>query len=498
MASSHRQILRSSSIVGGASLVNLTLGLVRMKAAALILGPAGVGIIGLMQNLVTTGAAVAGMGVGGAANFQLAAGRAERGDEGEGIVRRALYWATLFLALAGAAVTWAAREPIARLAPGDQSYAGAVGWLAIGVALTVALNSQNALLAGLRRIGDLGRVALISGLLATLVALISLLWLGGGAILIFVLCFPLANVVVAVFYTSRLPRPASGNTPLSALGAQWRELVSLGFAMMISGLIVAVGQLIVRSLIKQRLGLVELGLFQAAWTLSMTYVVLVLQAMGADYYPRLSAAIKDREIANRLVNEQTEVVLLLAGPVLLVILGGAPWILHLIYSSEFRGAAALLRWQVLGDLLMVTSWPTAFILIAAGDGRTYAGIQLLAILVFVGLTWLLLPALGVEASGVAFLGMYAVYFPAVYWAARRRSGFRLQPGNIRLLAYLAAASVVIFLGAMASPVAAFALALLIAVAMLALAARRLEEALPAPIASLVAATRRKLPGQPPN
>ena len=492
MASSHRQILRSSSIIGGASLVNLLLGLVRMKAAALILGPAGVGVIGLMQNLVTTGAAVAGMGVGGAANVQLAAERAEHGDEGENTVRRALFWATLVLAFAGAAVTWTAREPIARLALGDQSYAGAVGWLATGVALTVALNSQNALLTGLRRIGDLGRVTLISGLLATAVALISLFWLGSGAILIFVLCFPLANVVVAAFYTSRLPRPASGNPPLSALNAQWRKLVSLGFAMMISGLIVALGQLIVRSLIKQRLGLVELGLFQAAWTLSMTYVVLVLQAMGADYYPRLSAAMKDRETANRLVNEQTEVVLLLAGPVLLVILGGAPWILHLIYSSEFRGAAALLRWQVLGDLLMVASWPTSFILIAAGDGRTYAGIQLLAISVFVGLTWLLLPTLGVEASGVAFLGMYAAYFPAVYWAARRRSSFKLQPGNVRLLAYLTVASVVIFLGAMTSPFAAFVLALLVAALMLILAARRLEEALPAPIVSLVAATRRKI------
>ncbi|HMI41519.1 MAG TPA: O-antigen translocase [Sphingomicrobium sp.] len=492
MASSHRQILRSSSIVGGASLVNLLLGLVRMKAAALILGPAGVGIIGLMQNLVTTGATVAGMGVGGAANVQLAAGRAERGDEGEGGVRRALYWATLVLAFAGAAATWAVREPIARLALGDQSYAGAVGWLAVGVALTVALNSQNALFTGLRRIGDLGRVTLISGVLATAAALISLFWLGSGAILFFVLCFPLANVVVASFYIARLPRPASDNPPLSALRAQWRKLVSLGFAMMISGLIVAAGQLVVRSLIKQRLGLVELGLFQAAWTLSMTYVVLVLQAMGADYYPRLSAAMKDRETANRLVNEQTEVVLLLAGPVLLVILGGAPWILHLIYSSEFRDAAALLRWQVLGDLLMVASWPTSFILIAAGDGRTYAAIQLFAILVFVGLTWLLLPALGVEASGVAFLGMYAAYFPAVTWAARRRSGFHLQPGNVRLLAYLAAASAAIFLAAIASPVAAFGLALLIAALMLMLAARRLEEALPAPIASLVAATRRKV------
>jgi len=492
MASSHRQILRSSSIVGGASLLSLMLGLVRMKAAALILGPAGVGLIGLFQNLVTTCASVAGMGIGGAANVQLAAKQAELGDGGELLVRRALFFATLFLALAGAAATWAARVPIARLALGDEDYSGAVGWLAVGVALTVALNSQNALLTGLRRIGDLGRVTIISAVLATAAALAGLIWLGSGAILLFVIAFPLANVVVAAVYTLKVRRPISSDPTLAQLGAQWRELVSLGFAMMVSGLIVAAGQLIVRGLISQRLGLVELGQFQAAWTISMTYVVLILQAMAADYYPRLSAAMKDRETANRLVNEQTEVVLLFAGPVLLVILGAAPWILHLIYSSEFREAAALLRWQVLGDLLMVASWPTSFILIAAGSGRMFVATQFLAIAVFVALTWLLLPVMGVEASGLAFLGMYVAYFPVVYWAAYRHRGLRLWPRNMFLLGYLTTASAAVFLASMVSPIVGITLAAMSAAVTLALAAHRLEDALPAPIAAGVASVRRSI------
>lgn len=490
MTSSHRQILRSSSIVGAASLVNVLLGLVRMKAAALVLGPAGVGLIGLLQNLMSTGSSVAGMGVGGAANLQLAANRAEHGDDGEAIVRRALFWATIALAIAGAALMWAARKPIARVALGDETMAAAVGWLAIGVALTVALNSQNALLTGLRRIGDVARVTTISGIAATAAAIAALYGLRTDAILLFVLAFPLATFLTSAWYVSRLPRPVASPAPISTLIAQWRKLATVGFAMMVGVMIILLGQLIVRGLIKERLGLVELGLFQAAWTISMTYVLLILNAMGADYYPRLSAAMTDRDTANRLVNEQTEVVLLLAGPLLLVILGGAPWILHLIYSSEFRDAAAVLRWQVLGDLLKIASWPTGFVLLAAGDGGMFVATELLAMTVFVGLTWALLPVMGVEASGLAFLGMYAAYFPAVYWAARRRSGLRLKANNVRLFIYLAAAAAAIFLCTLASPVAGFALALVAAAAMLALAVRRLEDAMPAPIASLVAAARK--------
>ena len=57
--SSYRTILRSSAIVGGAQVVNILSGLLKMKAAAILLGPAGVGLVGLYQNLMQTAGSVA-------------------------------------------------------------------------------------------------------------------------------------------------------------------------------------------------------------------------------------------------------------------------------------------------------------------------------------------------------------------------------------------------------------------------------------------------------
>ena len=56
------------------------------------------------------------------------------------------------------------------------------------------------------------------------------------------------------------------------------------------------------------------GCYQAAWGLGGYYVGFILQAMGADFYPRLTAVASDHVECNRLVNEQAEVGLLLAGP----------------------------------------------------------------------------------------------------------------------------------------------------------------------------------------
>ena len=433
---SYGQILRSSYIVGGASVLNIVIGLVRTKAAALLLGPSGIGLIGLFQNLMGMASTVSGLGFGTAGTRQIAEARGRNDVEAIAAARRALFWGTMGLAGIGASVLWVFRSAIAETVLGDARLAGEVGWLALGVSLTVAAGSQGALLTGLRRIGDIARVSVLSALFSTLLG-VGALWIWGrDALLFFVLAAPLASFVFGHIFVARLPKLLQPATPLSELMEQWRLLASLGAAFMVAGLATTVGQLIVRSLIQHELGAEALGYFQAAWTISMIYIGFVLTAMGKDYYPRLTAAIHDPAVANRLVNEQSEVALLLAAPVLLAMLGLAPWVVDLLYSTEFSASTSVLRWQILGDVLKVASWPLGFILLASGDGRTFMLTQSVAMAIFVGVTWTSLPFMGVEATGVAFLAMYAVLLPINKALARRKTGFRWDERVSRYLLVL--------------------------------------------------------------
>jgi PST family polysaccharide transporter len=99
------------------------------------------------------------------------------------------------------------------------------------------------------------------------------------------------------------------------------------------------------------------GCFQAAWAISMTYVGFVLGEMAADYLPRLTEPIHDRERAKSLVNEQNELALLFAAPASLAMLMLAPWLIELLYVKGITPAAELLRWQVMGDLFKFVGWP---------------------------------------------------------------------------------------------------------------------------------------------
>ena len=424
---SYRQILRSTSIIGGASVINILVGLVRIKVAAVLLGPAGVGLIGLFTSLAGTASAVAGLGFGNVGTRQIVMAAGHNDAAALAAARRALFWGTLALAVLGAAVFWALRGVLAQRVLGDATLSAEVGWLALAVGLTVAAASQSALLNGMRRIGNLARVSVWSGLLSTVLGVGALLLWGRDGLIAFVLVGPLASFVLGHVYVARLPKVMAPRTPLPDLARQWGMLAKLGAAFMVAGLAGTLGQLLVRALVQRELGSDALGYFQAAATISMTYIGFVLGAMGTDYYPRLAAAIHDHAAVNRLVNEQTEVALLLAGPIFLAMIGLAPWVIELLYASSFHPAAQVLRWQVLGDVLKVCSWPLGFIILAAGDGRTFMLTESVAVAVFVLLTWVLLPFLGVVATGLAFVGMYLVLLPIVYWLARFRTGFRWTP-----------------------------------------------------------------------
>lgn len=452
---SYRQILCSSSVIGGASVINILVGLVRTKVAAVLLGPAGVGLIGLLQSLIATASTVSALGLGNVGTRQIAEAAGRSDGAGVAIARRALFWGTAVLALLGALAFWALRNVLALRVLDDVSRAPDLGWLAIGVALAVASGSQAALLNGLRKIGDLARISIGSALFSTVLGVGALLMWRERGVLLFVLAAPIATFVLGHWYVAKLGPPGGAATPLSQLASQWRIMARLGVAFMLSGLVATLGQLLVRTLVQRELGAAALGQFQAAWAISMTYIGFVLSAMGTDYYPRLTATIGKHPAANRLVNEQTEVALLLAAPILLIVLGLAPWLIELLYSRAFSQAVSILRWQIIGDVLKVASWPLGFIILAAGDGRTFLLTESLAIVVFVAAIWFGLTFLGVQATGIAFLIMYFIHLPVVYWLARRRTQFRWKKTVLRQLSLLLlTAAAVAIAGAFSEVVAA--------------------------------------------
>lgn len=422
--SSYRTSLRSSSILGGSQIVTIVASLVKMKAVAIVLGPIGVGLVGLYTNLISTAASISALGVNTTGVRQIANAESRGGENAVGRTRRALFWGSIALALSGSALFWAFSDWIADFVLTDETRSADIAWLSIGIALTVMATSQSALLTGLRRIGDLARLNVGAGFIGALVGILALRLSPDYGLIVMVLAAPALSFAFGRFYILRLGRPAGPRPKFSELIPEWRAMARLGLAFMLSGVVVLLGQLAVRTLVQRELGSEALGQFQAAWSISTTYLGFVLGAMSTDYFPRLTAVIKDHAQAVKLINEQAEVSLLLCAPVVLGMLAFSPWLIRLLYSAEFTPAVEVLRWQLMGDVFKVMSWPLAYIQQARGAGKVFLLTETLASLLMAFLVLIGLPYLGIAATGIAFLAVYVLYLPLMWWLGRRWLGFR--------------------------------------------------------------------------
>ena len=425
--SSHRQIFRSSAIIGASSVINMLIGIVKVKALALMLGPVGIGLMGLYMNIMSIAATIAACGMGSIGVRQVAA----VADDADtlSIVRRALWLGSLILGVGGMAILWLLREPVARLVFGDENHTSDVGWLGLGLFFTLIAGSQIAVLQGLRRIADLAKVTILSALVGALVGISVAYLLGLNGVVWFVVAAPATNFLAARYLAARLPR-SKIPYDLAATRQQWLVLLKLGIPLMSAGLLMLATPLVVRTFVVSELGLEASGFFQAAWAISFTYVGFVLNAMAMDYFPRLTTAIGDREQAGKLVNEQTEMGLLMAGSALLAMITFAPWVINLLYAKSFSPAAQLLSWQVLGDMLKVASWPMSYIFLAAGRSRTYIGTQIIWSGAYLGTFIPGVSEWGLVMAGAGFAVGHLCFFGVTVIAAKRLIGFRLTWRNV--------------------------------------------------------------------
>jgi PST family polysaccharide transporter len=145
------------------------------------------------------------------------------------------------------------------------------------------------------------------------------------------------------------------------------------------------------------------------------------------------------------VNEQSEAALLMAVPGILGTLTFAPWVIHLLYSAHFAPAVEILRWQLLGILGRIITWPIGFVLLARGSARIFFCTELASNLVHLSLLWCGMKLFGLSGLGMAFFGLYVFAAPMTLFVVHRLSGFRWNKSNLRLGGGAMLATAVVFL-----------------------------------------------------
>jgi antigen flippase len=440
---SYGQILKSSVLVGGSSVLNIAIGIVRIKAMAILLGPAGFGLFGLFGSIANLTQSIAGMGINSSGVRQIAeavgSGDKARIAQTAAVLRRT----SIILGLLGATLLFVFSRQVSRLTFGSTERTAAVSLLSIAVFLSLISAGQGALIQGMRRIVDLAKMGVLGAFFGGCISITLVYFLRERGVVPSLISVAAMTILTSWWYSRKIDVQRITIT-LAQVRQETSALLKLGSAFMVSGFMMMGVAYVVRVIVLRKIGFEATGLYQSAWTLGGLYVGFILQAMGADFYPRLTAVINNNGECNRLVNEQTLVGLLLAGPGVIATLTFAPVVIAVFYSVKFGAAVEILRWISLGTTLQVITWPMGFIIVAKGKPAVFFYAELAWTIVAISLAWTCMGSFGLNGAGIAFFGSYVFHGFLIYPIVRRLSGFRWSTQNRRTGVFFLSLIAVVF------------------------------------------------------
>ena len=397
------------------------------KLIAVVLGPSGIGLYSILAQVQQT--ATLGGTVGG--GNALVQGIASKQDESRNAYLVTVFWIFLAGSLTVGALLVLLAPLLAPATIGENTpeAVGLIRWLALPTVLAGMLAYLNGVLNGFRAIG---RLAIVQAAGAGTVAL---------------LAYPVSNLVDTGYPVAfvALLSAQLGVSMLLALGMALRSgwlrpfrnrglrpmvekrsakhFLSIAVATLFVGLMATGTLLVVRSLIVQESGLEGAGIFNVAWTLGMTYPMVVLTSFGTYYLPTLCRTTDPgpkNELMMRVFRSSTFVMIPLV--VMAIVLN--PLIVGVLYSNQFLESLDTVRWMLIADYLKAASWVFGMPMIAFADMRTYVTVESLWYAGFLGIAAFATLNLGsIEVIGFGFMVLYAVYLIYTAYYVRTRHGF---------------------------------------------------------------------------
>lgn len=430
---SYSNILRSTSLFGGVQVLNILISVVKSKFVAIFLGPTGIGIVSLLTS--TTGL------VNTITNFSLSRSSVKSiaavNFESDPVrisktitVLRKLVWITGSL---GALGMFAFSSSLSSLTFGNEEFSIAFMWISITLLFNQMSESNIALLRGMRQLKKLAKSTLLSSLCGLLISIPIYIYLGIEGIVPVIIFSSIAALIVSYFFSRSLkikPIKISKNEFASLS----REMMVIGFFLTISSIISLSSSYGINLFIRAIGNINDVGFYNAGFTIVNSYFGVIFISLTTDYYPKLAAIANQNLKAINLMNEQSEMTLLLIAPILVVFLVFCNFIIEILYTKEFLVIENMILWASFGIYLKAISWAVGVIFISKGDTKYILLTELGSNLTLILFSMLGYQNYGLEGLGISFFISFFCMLVLTYTIVRLKYGFKYSKNFYKIVA----------------------------------------------------------------
>jgi O-antigen/teichoic acid export membrane protein len=412
-------ILKSTSVFGGVQVIQILTSILRAKVIAIILGPTGMGISGLLVTALNTIGSFSNLGINFSAVRDISIAY-ESNDSNEfsskvAILKKWILW----LGIAGSSLIVLFSSQLSQLTFGDQTHRFSFVLLSLSLFFGALTAGNFAILQGARRLKDLAKSNVIGATLTLVISIPIFYFFKLSGIVPAIISGSIIMWIVSSFFMRSLPiAPVKiANKTIFSSGT---NMVKLGIVMMVSSVLGMIVTYSINAFISHRTGVADVGLYQAGISITNQYVGLIFVAMSVDYFPRLSAISQDSKKINELVNQQAEIVVIIITPLLCALIISAPIVIDLLLSDDFQSIVLFVRLIALGLLFKGASYALGYVSFAKGDKRTFFLLEGLGSNILT-LTLNLLGYYygGLNGLGVSFFVVYLFYFVVIVIVTRR-------------------------------------------------------------------------------
>lgn len=449
--SSYKSIFKATSLFGGVQFYQILIQIVKSKFVAVLLGPVGVGIMGMYQSGLYLVQQLSSMGLAQSAvrDVSEAAGSSDtlRIARTIMVVRKLVFFTGLF----GLIIVACCSPLLSKASFGNYDYTIPFILLSLTLLIDQLSAGQKVLLQGMRRLKDLAKCTAFGVTFGLVTSVPLYYWLGIDGIVPTLILNSVCSLILSWLYSRKIKFEKVQVTPRQTI-AQGKQMLVMGVSMSLGGIFASIVSYAIRGFIQGNGGLEQVGLYQAGFVIMTTYVGMVMNAIATDYYPRLASINKDNAKCCIAVNQQGEIASMILAPMLTVCLIFMPFVLKILYSDSFLLANEYISWACLGMMLRLGAWVISFLFVAKAESKIFIKLELSANLYYLAFSLLGYKYLGLNGLGIAFALEYFVYFMQCYLIARSRYGFRFSNSFIRcygcqlLLVVLSLVVVMIFDG----------------------------------------------------
>ena len=405
--SNHKSIFKTSLITGGGQIIVMFFNIIRAKILALYLGPSGTGLIGLYTTTTDLINSISGIGINSSAVKEVAlANKSE--DKSE--LQKTLFvfrWIVLVTGVIGTLVLFLFSSYFSLKVFKNTNHSISFKWLSLIILFSSLTAGQYGLMQGLRKIKELALAKIVGTVIGTFICIGLIYFFRENGIIPFIIVGAFTTFLLSWFFTNKL-----GIESQKVNSIEFKQIASklirLGFAFLLSSLTATATAYFSRLYISQIFSIQELGIYTACWTLSAIYVNFILSAMGADFYPRLTEIINDHKSSIQLINQQTEIGLLMAIIGIVGVVSFSSHVLNVFYSREFLVGFKVLQWMTLGMALKIVTWPLGFVVVTKGKMKLFMALEISWGIIYLFLLSLLTKSFGFEGIGIAFFITYLI------------------------------------------------------------------------------------------